>query len=381
MMQQVDISKYKKKRVEGKSVIEKLTDLLNTDIQLFRKKLKDKHREHVYGELYTLLSSGIDMKTSLELIHSQQDNKALKKILEQVVGAVIAGATLSKALENTKQFSPYEYFSIQIGEESGTLQKVLSELTTYYSNRIEQRRKIISALSYPAVVSITAFLAIFFMLRFLVPMFDNVYKRFGGQLPWITQKLMNISKFLVQHSTLIFLCILLLFALLVYLRKTSVYKKYSSILLLKIPFIGDWIKKAYMAQFCSSMALMLGSKVPLTKSLELIQKQIEFYPFNVNISLLHASIFQGESLYVAMQKTNFFNSKMETLIKVGEQVNQLDKMFEKLTIQYQAELELQSKIINTILEPAIILILGGLVGIILVALYLPLFNLSSGFGL
>ena len=380
-MQKIDISKFKKQNSSGSSLIEKITALLNKDIQLFGNSLKDKHREHIYGELYTLLSSGIDIKTAFELIESQQDNKTVKRIINSILQSIIAGSTMSVAMEKTKEFSAYEYFSVQIGEEGGTLNKVLNELSTYYTNKIEQRRKVISALSYPAVVTLTAFFAIFFMLRFLVPMFDNVYKRFGGELPFLTQQLMKLSNFLVQYSTFIFLFIVGLIALYLYLRKTATYKKYSAIAVLKIPFIGTWIKKVYLSQFCSSMSMMLSSKVPLTKSIELINKQIEFYPFNEVLETIYKKIFQGESLYTSIHSTNFFNPKMETLIKVGEQVNQLDKMFEKLTQQYQSELELQSKIINTVLEPLIILILGGLVGIILVALYLPLFNLSSGFGL
>ena len=380
-MQKIDISKFKKQNSSGSSLIEKITALLNKDIQLFGNSLKDKHREHIYGELYTLLSSGIDIKTAFELIESQQDNKTVKRIINSILQSIIAGSTMSVAMEKTKEFSAYEYFSVQIGEEGGTLNKVLNELSTYYTNKIEQRRKVISALSYPAVVTLTAFFAIFFMLRFLVPMFDNVYKRFGGELPFLTQQLMKLSNFLVQYSTFIFLFIVGLIALYLYLRKTATYKKYSAIAVLKIPFIGTWIQKVYLSQFCSSMSMMLSSKVPLTKSIELINKQIEFYPFNEVLETIYKKIFQGESLYTSIHSTNFFNPKMETLIKVGEQVNQLDKMFEKLTQQYQSELELQSKIINTVLEPLIILILGGLVGIILVALYLPLFNLSSGFGL
>ena len=380
-MQQIDISKYKKQDVKNKSFIERITELLNTDIQLFGNTFKDKHREHIYGELYTLLSSGIDIKTSFELIESQQDNKTVKSIINNLLQSIISGSTMSNAMEQTKQFSAYEYFSVQIGEESGTLNKILKELCTYYSNKIEQRRKVISALSYPAVVTLTAFFAIFFMLRFLVPMFDNVYKRFGGELPFLTQQLMKLSNFLIHYSTFIFLLIIGIIIGYMYIRKTLFYKKYSAVIILKLPFIGTWVKKVYLSQFCSSMSMMLSSKVPLTKSIELINKQIEFYPLNLVLETVYKRIFQGDSLYISIHSTHFFNAKMETLIKVGEQVNQLDKMFEKLTQQYQSELELQSKIINTVLEPLIIIVLGGLVGIILVALYLPLFNLSSSFGL
>jgi len=166
-----------------------LNSVLNKEISLGGNKFSDKQKESFYLELKNMLEAGFDIRTSLDLIENNFKNQSHKKIIRALKEAVIMGSTLSEALKRENDFSTYEYYSIQIGEETGRLGKVLEELSLYYSKKLKQRRQFISAISYPIVIVLTSIAAIFFMLYFIVPMFMDVFSRFGGELPVLTESI------------------------------------------------------------------------------------------------------------------------------------------------------------------------------------------------
>ena len=204
-MSKVNISRYKKvqhrlsktkptgthSKTEGKF---DLIEFLNKDISFGNKQLSDKRKEEFYLEFSTLLLSGIDIRTAFDLILVDQKNKKGRSVFEHIKEDVIAGFSLSEAIYKSNKFSSYEVYSIKIGEETGKIGDILQELALYFKSRISQRRKIVSALTYPLIVLLTSFGAVFFMLKFVVPMFADVFKKFGGELPWVTQFILNISE-------------------------------------------------------------------------------------------------------------------------------------------------------------------------------------------
>jgi type IV pilus assembly protein PilC len=176
------------------------------------------------------------LKTAFDLVLIDYQNKKEGKLFESIRDIVLQSDSLSEALRKQKgKFSDYEYYSVQIGEETGKLGEVLKELTNFYKNKIAQRRKIISALTYPIIVLCTSFGAVFIMLKFIVPMFADVFIRFGGELPWITAFILLISNFIDQtfwYGILFFVC---LFAVLVVNKKKTWYRKWASKIILRIP--------------------------------------------------------------------------------------------------------------------------------------------------
>jgi type IV pilus assembly protein PilC len=201
-MSGIDISKFKtssrpvKKEKPGQGIL----DFLNKDISFSGSRLKDVQRESFYMELSILLEAGVDIKSAFELIATEQRKPSVQKLFHSIKDFVIAGGTLSEALRHTGAFSNYEYFSVQIGEETGKIITVLNDLAAFYKNKTRQRRQIIGALTYPAIVLLTSFGAIFFMLNFIVPMFSDIFKRFGGKLPYITQSIIHVSNFLKANG-------------------------------------------------------------------------------------------------------------------------------------------------------------------------------------
>jgi type IV pilus assembly protein PilC len=377
-MSGIDFSKLaKKSTVKPDKKVSKLLDFLNTDIKLFGNGLSDKKKEEFYHELNILLTAGVDIKTTLELIASEQAKEKDKELIAQIKNGIINGSTLSEAVKASGQFTSYEYHSLQIGEESGKIAYVLKELTVFYKKKLKQRRQIISALTYPSIVLIASFGAVFFMMNFIVPMFADVFKRFGGDLPVLTKVILNISQLIRQYFWM-FLLLMTASTFLIYKQKDKDwFRNFSSKLVLKIPLFGEMIRKIYLARFSHSMSLLIGSKIPLLKSVALIKQMIGFYPIETSLDAVEADIMKGNTLHHALSNFPIYPQRMVSLVKVGEEVNQLEGFFDKIANQYTDEVEYQTSMISSLIEPFMIIFLGLIVGIILIAMYLPLFNLSS----
>jgi len=401
-MSTVDLSAYRKKKgVEaGKSPaksatnkpsndnpakhkrslsMESLTELLSRDIQFGSGKLSDKKREAFFFELSTLLASGIDLKHSLDLVTLEQAKEKHIGVIREIKERVISGVSMSQALRISNQFSDYDFYSIQIGEETGNLAEVLSDLALYYGRKVEQRRKIMGALTYPLIVLSTSAAAVFFMLRFVVPMFSDVFKRFGGKLPWMTEMVIAASAFVGRYFLPGLLFLVVMIVLLYRYRKREGFRKAVSAFLLKVPVLGDLIRKIYLARFCNTMRLLVSTKIPLLRAIAMSAQTIEFYPLEVSLKKVEEGIVNGRSLHDCMKDFEIYPAKLVQLIKVGEEINKLDYFFENISRQYLAEVEFQTNALSKLIEPLIIIFLGLVVGFILVSMYLPMFQLSNGF--
>jgi type IV pilus assembly protein PilC len=382
-MPSIDLSRYEpKKSATPKTVTEQpsaIRTLLNKDISFGGNELPDKKKEYLYLELSSLLQAGVNLKTSLELIIDDQQKEKDKQLFSSVKAVVMNGSSLSGALLASSKFSKYEVFSIEIGEESGKLAEVLNDMAKYYHNKIRQRRKVVSALTYPCIVLTTSLGAVFFMLKFVVPMFGDVFKRFGGELPWVTRKIIDISESMEAHFWQVFIILLLAFAGIFSLRKTEKFQDISTRLLLRIPLVGELVRKIYLARFCNSMRLLINAKLPLLKAIALIREMIRFYPISSSLNKVEADIMSGRPLHQSLQQFSVYPSKMIQLIRVGEETNQLDHFFGKISEQYIEEVEYKTTALSSMMEPLIIIFLGLIVGVILIAMYLPLMQMSNSF--
>jgi type IV pilus assembly protein PilC len=385
MNEGIDIRKIKslkapqtssKKLTEDKKGI---WDFLNRDIRFGASRIPDKIKEGFYLELWSLLQAGVDIRTALELISADHKKKKIKEVFNNVTGLIVAGATLSAALKKTNEFSSYEYYSVQIGEESGKLLQVLKELADYFNKKIKQRRQIIGAIIYPVVVLVVAFGAVSFMVSYVVPMFSDTFKRFGNDLPAITKGVINVSSFIKKFSGVFFVIVLAVIAFGIWQRKTGWFRNISSKILLGIPIVGSIVKKIYLSRFSNTMALLLGSKIPMLQSIQLTRQMVSFYPIEKSLSEIEKQIVEGNALYKSLSKYSIYPSKMVSIVKVGEEVNQLELFFGRLAEQYSNEVEYQTTMLSKFLEPLIIIVLGIVVGVILIAMYLPLFKLGQAF--
>ncbi|MCC6370238.1 MAG: type II secretion system F family protein [Bacteroidia bacterium] len=379
----IDLSKYSTTTASSKSTVaeeKSVTQLLNREITFFEKKFGPKEKEGFYSELGLLLSTGVDIKTAFEIIEEDIPNKKHKNLLEQIKNDIISGKRVYEAVAlHSKIFSKYEAESIRIGEDTGKLAEVLKELGAFYESGIKLRRQIVGVLTYPVVVISMAILIVYFMLSFVVPIFSDIFTQTGGELPQITQFLIKVS----NKSDVIFYTLFTLIAALVLTHKTQKhkawYRKFTSELFLKVPVVNKLIQKIYLARFCQSMKLLASSKVMINETLDLVRNMIEYYPMEKALEEVKKEVVnEGKLLNESLARHNIFPKKLVALIKLSEEVNAPEIIFDKLYQQYSAEIEHQQAVLGKLIEPVFIILLGLFVGFILVAMYLPMFEMSTG---
>lgn len=354
------------------------SDILNKDIQLGRGKWSDKTKEKFFGEFQMLFQAGIDVNSALEMLAVGDRKEAERKVINQIRDRIIIGESVYEAMKSTNQFSSYELFSIKIGEESGKLEKILNELQKFFEKKIAQKRQFINALMYPMFVILVAVAVIIVMLTFVVPLFEDMFKRFDQELPWITRKVLNASEFAQNYWMYIILGLIgsgIGFSI---LMKRPWFKEKIDYLLLFIPVLGKLVLKNHLFRMSQSLSLLISSNTSIDQSLLLVKDVVDFYPVKNVLDHAHKNLMKGESLYSSFADERWVPAQMKMMVKVGEEVNGLDDIFSKLSLQYETELEHQGKIMGNILEPILIIVLGFIVVTILIAMYTPLFNITSG---
>ncbi len=343
----------------------------------FSKKLK----ENFYLELGILLDSGIALKEALELVSRGIKKKKPQGIINNMVAELIEGSTLSDAMKKQKVFTEYEVQSVKIGEETASLNQVVLSLADFFKSSNTQRKELISALTYPAIVMITAVLVVYFMLNFVVPIFQDLFKRNNTELPWITKIVISASDFLNSYGLPLLLTIAAVILFFRLIKKNSTYQKYSGILIMNLPFVGKIAIRNYMSRFINAMSLLSRARINITQSLELIKGMIPFYPLNQALEQINRDLINGDTQSQAFGKhPKLFDEKLIAMIQVAEQTNQDELIYENLKQRYNNLLMQQTKTFTNLINPILTLIVGFIVGFILIALYLPMFKMSTLIG-
>lgn len=372
----IDISKLNSTKKENSKQESSVSSFLKKDFS-FNTTLKAKDKEAIYKDLSVLLAAGVDFKTALEILSNQQKKEFIKNLLLHIQNEVISGKNFYEALEATNQFTPYEYFSIKIGEETKKLELVLLELHKYYKRQIKLKKQIISVITYPAFVLVLTIGVLYFMLNYVVPMFKSVFQQFDSELPELTKKIIALSENFTSIVIIFIVTILVIAFLLNYYKNNTKLRNIKAAFILKIPFFGTLIKTIYIARFCQFLDLLLSSKTPLTDALDMVKQMIGFYPIENSIAPINKDIIKGVSFAAAMKKHKIYDYKLTSMVAVAEEINELDNMFSRLADEYDEEVEHKTKMIGVILEPLIIIIIGGIVGLIMIAMYSPMFDLSK----
>ncbi len=368
------------KEKAGSASGKNITDLLQTEISLFGSFFGNRKKEDFYTELGVLLKAGISLKDGLALIGENQKKEKLSTFYSEMVDALVSGESFADVLQKEKVFTEYEYYSVKIGEETGTLAKVAEELGQYFARKNEQRRALTNALTYPVIILVTAILVVIFMLRMVVPMFQDIFRQNGVELPAITKMIIAASDFSLDYGSVILLGILVLIVFRKTLSRKQWFKSRKDHLLLKLPYVGNFLKAIYLSRFTHAVSLLTASKVPVLNSIRIVKKMIDFIPLQEALNRVEEGVMRGQSLHEAMNGNRIFDNKMISLVKVAEETNQSEYIFERLNHQYSLEVQQKSKLLSTVMEPLIIVIVGFFVGVILVSMYLPMFRLSSVLG-
>jgi type IV pilus assembly protein PilC len=356
-------------------------DILEIIKKLSEHPIKDARKETLFSELHSLLSSGLDFSHAfLLLIESETDN-GFKTILRELYNQVIAGSSLWRAMEMCDKFSALDSGVVRIGEETGRLTDSLAFLTDYYRKNIGQARMVSSAVSYPIVIMATAVVVVIFMLAVIVPMFEQVYSRMGGELPAMTQWIISISKRFPYYAAIIALALTAGGVMLYRFRNMSTVRSTISGIGLAMPVVGDIIRKNHQASFCKLLYLLTSSGVPLLTGIRMLRSIIRFYPYECSFDAIAKGLEKGESFSANLDKyPRLYDKKLTTLLRVGEETNRLPQMLQKQGEDLTRELEHRLRGLGNILEPTLILLVGALVTVILISMYLPMFKLGGVMG-
>lgn len=352
------------------------TSSFNLEIFLLTPKIGIKRKIAFYNELGMLLNSGIELSKAINLIKDQEDSQKIAALYDRIEKSLIQGKSLSFAMESCEVFSKYDIFSVHAGEETRMLPKCLINLEHFYTRRLDFMRKIMSLLSYPTFVLVITFGVLYFMLNYVVPMFSNIFRQFGNELPAITQIVIYFSSIFDKLMLGFVAGVIILLALHRYFRKNPTYRNIIDQMLLKIPYIGKLIKNLVLLKYFELMALLLKAKVPLRESLNMSLATISFNLLKINIQEVVNKVEKGYTVSEVLD-TRLFNRKIVTLIKIGEEVNQLDEVFANLASYLNSEIDHQINMIGKVMEPLILIIIAFIVGFILIAMYYPMFNLSQ----
>ncbi len=345
-----------------------------------RKKWAVKQKHRFFSKMSLMLGAGIDLGTAIQIMSNDSGKGKEEEVARKVERDITLGKSLSESLYDTKRFDAYEVESIHIGEQSGQLALVLEEISSYLKTKMDSQRQVTSALTYPIIVVLTAVGTIYFMLTFMVPLFEDVFGQFGGELPYLTQLVILASDKIPVVGLSILIMVISIVVLDRIFVKNEYYQKFKSSLILATPFFGMVYHKSQLLRYYSAMHLLLSTHSTLLSALSMCERLIAFYPLKASIAAMCNRIVKGDKLSQSMEGSPVFDKSTISLIMIGEEVNKLDKIFGDLKEQTKQDLAHKTGMLNSVLEPALILFVGVFVALILIALYLPMFSMSSVIG-
>jgi type IV pilus assembly protein PilC len=353
-----------------------------SQIQTSMAKVSVKDKAVFSRQFAALVNAGVALVRGLGVLSEQCPNPKLKRALMQISSDVQQGTNLSDAMRKHPQCFDNLYVSmIQAGEVGGVLDEVLNRLAKLLEDVARLQNQIKSALSYPVVVSIIAIAIFIGMSVFILPVFAGIFKEIGTDLPEFTLVMLAISEFLRSPRVIILIVAVpvAFFAFNQY-YKTRVGRETVDRLALKMPLFGDLIQKSATARFCRTFGSLTRSGVPILTSLEIVRDTSGNQVIANAIDEARKEIQTGGLISIALQKEQVFPIMAIQMISIGEETGELDKMLMKVADFYEDEVEQAVKALTSILEPIMILLLGGMVGCILLSMYLPMFKVFEKLG-
>ena len=328
-----------------------------------------------------MIDAGLPLVQCLEILATQQDNRAFQKVLFAVRQDVEAGSSLADAMrKHPKVFSDLFSNMVAAGETGGILDTILQRLSAYIEKAVKLKASVRSAMVYPVAVITIAVGVVTLILWKVIPTFALLFEGLGAKLPLATRIVIGISRFLGRFMPLIILAIGTIVFLLNRYYKTNQGKHAIDGFLLKMPLLGMLMRKIAVARFCRTLATLLTSGVPILESLEITAKTAGNIIVSDAIMETRKSIEQGKTISEPLKATEVFPPMVVQMISVGEQTGALDAMLSKVADFYEDEVDESVENLLTLLEPIMISFLGVVIGGIVIAMYLPLFTLISQIG-
>lgn len=326
----------------------------------------------------TMIDSGLTLIRSLSILGEQTENKVLARIVDDVRQDVEKGASLSQALgRHPKAFNRLFVAMVKAGETGGVLDRVLLQLADIIEKQVELKRKITSAMTYPVAVLCLVLLIVTAMLLFVVPTFETLYSDLGGTLPLPTRLLLAVSAALTKFAPLILAAAIAgVYLFRRWLRTTAGRAKWDAFKL-RVPVFGKLVHKTSMTRFSRTLAVLLRSGVPILESLEITSETVNNAVVSSAVKDVQDAVKRGETIHQPLSGHAVFPPMVTQMLAVGEETGMVDVMLEKVADFYDQEIEATVDALTSLLEPLLIVILGGAVGGMVVALYMPMFQIIN----
>ena len=327
----------------------------------------------------TMISSGLAVLRALYVLEEQTEHARFKKIIRAVKDDVEAGSPLSESMaKHPAAFDRLYVAMVRAGETSGALDSALLRLATQLEKQDSLRRAIKSAMTYPILIASFAILVMIGMLLFIIPIFANMYNDLGGQLPSLTRMMMGLSNGLKGYWFIIFPVFGLLIWALVRLKNTEQGRKAWDKFKLKLPMkIGPIIQKLAVARFSRTFATLVSSGVPILQAIDITGKTSGNTVMEEAMVDVKESVRQGEPIARPLMRVAVFPPMVTHMISIGEETGALDAMLNKIADFYEDEVDAAVKSLTSIIEPIMMMFVGGLVGLIVISMYLPMFNMMN----
>jgi type IV pilus assembly protein PilC len=328
----------------------------------------------------TMIDAGLPLVQCLEILAAQGENKAFNDIIRDIKGSVEEGATFSESLRrHPKVFDELFVNLVQAGEMGGILDTILNRLAVYIEKRVKLKRQVKGALVYPAGVGVIAASVLVILLVWVIPTFEDMFKDFGGdaELPALTAAVIALSKGFVSWLPAIILGAIGLAVGFSYTYRQPKGREFYHRLLLTVPILGPVMRKIAVARFTRTLGTLLTSGVPILDALNIVAKASGNVVIEKAINTTADKIREGKTMAEPLLATKAFPSMVVQMIGVGEQTGALDQMLNKIADFYEEEVDVAVAALTSLLEPLMMVVIGGMVGTMLIAMYMPIFDIAG----
>jgi len=328
-----------------------------------------------------MVSAGLSITRTLEILAAQVKNPRFKAVLKGALKDISSGASLSSSFRKYPDvFDEVSLSLIEAGEQSGNLEIIFKKLAKEFENRHSLLSKVKSAMIYPITIFVIMVLVVVFIMLFVIPQIKDAFSEFGAKLPGITLLLIAVSEFMVNfYYVWILGLIILVFASRLLLVSEGGKRLWHQVQL-KIPVLGSLLTKIQTGNFARIFELLLSSGVPILKALELTEKSMTNIWFKDEVRVIHDAVQRGINIAEPLLQSKYFPPILAYMVNVGQETGNLDEVLQKLVQYYDVEIEETTKQLSSMLEPVMLVLMGAIVGVIVVAVYWPIFKLTESVG-
>lgn len=375
------ILELKKSGIMIHRIEEKPENLLNKDLVIninLTRGVRLKDFVIYLRQFATLLRAGVSITESTSILAQQTESKSLKLALLQVEEDLRSGIPLSESASKHPKVFPNMYINlVAAGEASGKIDESLDELADYYEKQHHLRQKVKAAMTYPIIISVLATGVIIFLLAKVVPTFVSMFDDLGAELPLITRMVIGTSNFMQSFWWIFILLFIAFYVGIVTIKSKSTSKFYLDYVILKMPLFGKLMQKASIAKMTRTLSSLFQSSVPIIKSVTIAEKVVDNEVIAGVLKDARKALEGGESLATPMHKHWVFPPLVTQMIVIGEKTGALDSMLGKVADFYEAEVENTTEQLKALIEPLMIMIIGAVVGTIVIAIMVPMFQMYS----